>query len=158
MKAPIHFKPGDKFRTPDNKIKSLQGFRGQPELVKFPSTSEVFHAVLENSFYASCIDNGHGKTLEANGAICNLFGYTPGEMALLTTKDLFDTTEDSYREYLYQRKSYGRAKARITGIRKSGERFPSEITSLVFIDDGGEKRTINTIIDISKNYSHSLFE
>ena len=49
-------------------------------------------------------------------------------------------------------------KAKITGIRKDGERFSCEITSLVFIDDDGEKRTINTIIDISKYYSHTLFE
>ena len=40
----------------------------------------------------------------------------------------------------------------------SGERFPCEITFLSFIDDDGEKRTINTILDVSKKYSNSLFE
>jgi len=158
MKAPAHFESAKKFYRNDSQEKYLQNFHGHPELVKFPSTSEVFHAVLENTFYASCIDIGQGKTLEANETVCKVFGYTSKEMTKLTTKELFDTTENKYIEYLFQRESYGRAKAEITGIRKSGERFPCEITSLIFIDDDGEKKTINTILDISKNYSNSFFE
>jgi len=158
MKAPEHFEPGKKFHGIDSKEKYIQDFRGHPELVKFPSTSEVFHAVLENTFYASCIGNGEGKTLEANETVCKIFGYTPKEMIMLTAKELFDTTEYRYAEYLFQRNSNGKAKAEITGIRKSGERFPCEITSLTFIDDDGEKRTIDTILDVSKKYSNSLFE
>ena len=158
MKAPAHIESGNKFYRIDNQEKYLQDFRGHPELVKFPSTSEVFHAVLENTFYASCIGNGEGKTLEANETVCKVFGYTPKEMIILTMKELFDTTEYRYAEYLFQRNSNGKAKAEITGIRKSGERFPCEITSLTFIDDDGEKRTINTILDVSKKYSNSLFE
>src|ERR1700690_4530936 len=158
MKAPTHFEPGKQFPGNDNQEKYLRNFQGHPELVKFSSTSEVFYALLENTFYASCIDNGQGKTLEANETVCKVFGYTLKEMTQLTTKELFDTTENKYVEYLFQRECYGRAKAEITGIRKSGERFPCEITSLIFMDDEGEKRTINTILDISRNYSSSFFE
>jgi len=158
MKTPAHFESGKKFHGIDSRERYLQDFRGHPELVKFPSTSEVFHAVLENTFYASCIGNGEGKTLEANETVCKVFGYTEREITKLTTKELFDITENKYIEYLCQRESRGRAKAKITGIRKNGERFSCEITSLIFIDDEGEKRTINTILDISKNYSNSLFE
>ena len=158
MKAPTHIESGNKFYRIDNQEKYLQDFRGHPELVKFPSTSEVFQAVLENTFYASCIGNGEGKTLEANETVCKVFGYTTKEMTRLTTKELFDTRENKYLEYLCQRECNGRAKAKITGIRKNGERFPCEITSLIFIDEDGEKRTINTILDISRNYSNSLFE
>ena len=158
MKAPAHIESGNKFYRIDNQEKYLQDFRGHPELVKFPSTSEVFHAVLENAFYASCIGNGEGKTLEANETVCKVFGYTTKEMNKLTTKELFDVRENKYLGYLCQRERNGRAKAKITGIRKNGERFPCEITSIIFIDDDGEKRTINTVLDISRNYSNSLFE
>ena len=158
MKAPAHFEHGKKFNGIESKEKYLQDFSGHPELVKFPSTSEVFHAVLENTFYASCIGNGEGQMLEANETVCKVFGYTAKEMTMLTTKELFDTTEYRYAEYLFQRNSFGKAKAEITGIRKNGKRFPCEITSLIFIDDDGEKRTINTILDVSKKYSDSLFE
>jgi PAS domain S-box-containing protein len=158
MKTPTHFQAGNTFYQPDTKEKYSRNFHGHPELVKFPSTSEVFHAVFENTFYASCIGSGDGKTLEANETVCKVFGYTATEMTKLTTKELFDTTQSRYLHYWYQLKSNGRAKAEITGIKKSGERFACQITSLIFINDDREKRSINTILDISKKYSSSLFE
>jgi len=158
MNAHSNFQNDSHFHGGNGETSYWQGFQGHPELVNFPSTSEVFHAVLENLFYANFIGNGQGKMLEANETVCKLFGYTPNEMTRLTTNELFDTTEKNYKDYLFQRKSYGRAKAQITAIRKNGERFACEITSLIYVDDSGEKRSINTIIDISKNYSNSLFE
>jgi len=131
---------------------------GEPELVNFPSTAEVFHAVFENSFYANSIGNGHGKTLEANETICKIFGYTKDEMIRLTTKEIFDTTESNYAAYLSQRESNGKAKVEVTGIRKNGERFLCEISSVFFTNDNGEKRTINTIHDISKKYANAAYE
>ncbi len=138
--------------------KYLQKFRGHPELVKFPSTSELFRALVENTFYASWIGNGQGQTLEANDTVCKIFGYTPLEITGLTTKNFFDTSEKKYSDYSDQLRNYGKAKAKIIAMRKDGERFSCEITSLVFIDDAGENRTINTIVDTSKYYSHTLFE
>lgn len=133
-------------------------FHGQPELVSFPSTSEIFHAVFENSFYASCIGNGEGKTLEANETACKIFGYTPEEMTSLTTQDLFDTKAKNYIDYLSLRDSKGRAKSTITGIKKNGERFACSINSLIYFDDNGEKRTLNTLQEISKYYPKNFFE
>ncbi|KAA9035467.1 PAS domain S-box protein [Ginsengibacter hankyongi] len=158
MNAHSNFQHSNHFYSGNDETNYRQGFQGNPELVNFPSTSEIFHAVLENSFYANFIGNGEGKTLEANETVCRVFGYTTDEMTRLTTKDLFDTTEKNYKDYLFQRKSYGRAKAQITAIRKSGEHFACEITSLIYVDDTGERRSLNTIIDISKNYSRSLFD
>lgn len=158
MDTHSNFQQGSHFYRGGDKSVFHQGFRGNPELVNFPSTSEIFHAVLENSFYANFIGNGQGKTLEANETVCKLFGYTTNEMTRLTTKELFDTAEKSYKDYLFQRKSYGRAKAHVTAIRKGGERFACEITSLIYVDDNGEKRSITTVLDISKNYSNSLFQ
>ena len=158
MNARSNFQHGNSLYNESDKSSTRQGFQGNPELVNFPSTSEIFHAVLENSFYANFIGNGQGKTLEANETVCKVFGYSVDEITRLTTSDLFDTREKNYKDYLFQRKTYGRAKAQITAIRKSGERFACEITSLVYVDDSGEKRSINTVVDISKNYSNSLFE
>ena len=146
------------FTKPVTKRKFYRIFNGQPELVKFPSTSEVFRAVFENTFYASCIGSGDGKTLEANETVCKVFGYSAAEITKLTTKELFVTTESKYVQYWHQLKSYGRAKAEITGIKKSGERFPCRISSLIFINDEGEKRTIYTILSLRKKYPLPLFD
>lgn len=138
--------------------KYIQEFRGHPELVKFPSTSELFRALVENTFYASWISNGQGQTLKTNETVCKIFGYTSREIAGLTTKDFFDTNDKRYSDYSDHLRNHGKAKAKITAIRKDGERFSCEISSIVFIGDDDEKKTINTIIDISKYYLHALFE
>ena len=131
---------------------------GEPELVNFSSTAEVYQAVFENSFHANCIGNGHGKTLEATETACKIFGYTEEEMIRLTTKEIFDTTDSNYATYLTQRESNGKAKVEVTGIRKNGERFPCEVSSVIFTDDQGKTRTINTIRDISKKNTDILYE
>ena len=131
---------------------------GHPELVNFPSTAEVFHAVFENSFHANCIANGHGKVLEANETVCKIFGYTEEEMIRLSTKEIFDAMDSNYAKYQNERESNGKAKAEITGIRKNGVRFLCEVSSVIFTDDNGETRTINTIHDISKKYIHTGYE
>ena len=158
MKATIHIDQDRRLSDMEANQKYLGEFRGHPELVKFPSTSELFRELVENTFYASWIGNGQGQTLKANETVCKVFGYTPEEIMQLTTKQLFDTEEKKYSDYSRQLRDDGKAKGKITGVREDGERFSCEITSLVFIDDDGEKKTINTIIDISKYYSHTLFE
>ena len=158
MKATTHIDQDRGLPGTDANQKYLQEFRGHPELVKFPSTSELFRALVENTFYASWIGNGQGKMLEANETVCKVFGYTPREITQLTIKELFDIKEKKYSDYSDQLRNVGKAKDQITGVRKDGERFSCEVTSLVFTNDNGEKRTINTILDISKNYSNSLFE
>lgn len=131
--------------------------QGHPELVNFPSTAEVFRAVFENSFYANCIGNGNGKTLEANEKICKIFGYTEDEMLQLSTKEIFDTTDLNYIEYLHQREVNGKAKAEVTAIRKNGERFLCAVSTVIFTDDNGETRTINTLQDVSKKYADAAY-
>lgn len=128
-------------------------FRGNPDLVDFPSAAEIFRAVFENSFYANYITNGQGRTLEANERACKIFDYASKEMVGLSSNDLFAITKPNYFQYITMRKSQRRVKSIITGIRRNGDHFPCEITSVVFFDDKGEKRIINTIQDLSKNYS-----
>jgi PAS domain S-box-containing protein len=144
-------KKNDDVIQPDEKI-----LHGHPELVNFPSTAEVFHAVFENSYHANCIGNGHGKILEANETVCKIFGYTQKEMTALFEKDIFDTTDSNYEKCLDKRESDEKIKAEVTGIRKNGERFLCEVSSVIFTDDNGERRTINTIHDISKNHIDTL--
>src|SRR5487761_2418399 len=98
----------------------------KPDPVNFPSTAEVFQAVFDNSYHANCIGNSLGKTIKANEAACKIFGYTNEEMMRLTTKEIFDTTESRYLEFLSHREANGKEKAVVTGIRKNGERFHCE--------------------------------
>ena len=130
MKATTHIDQDRGLPGTDANQKYLQEFRGHPELVKFPSTSELFRALVENTFYASWIGNGQGQMLEANETVCKVFGYTPREITQLTTKELFDTKEKKYSDYSDQLRNVGKAKDQITGVRKDGERFCFQMTRL----------------------------
>jgi PAS domain S-box-containing protein len=158
MKTSQPFEPAKENILDDTIQLNEQIPHGNPELVNFSSTAEVFHAVFENSLYANCIGNSYGKTLEANETVCKIFGYTEEEMIQLSTKEIFDTTENRYEEYVAVRESNGKARAEVTGIRKNGERFLCKISSVIFTDDNGERRIINTIHDISKRYIDTTYE
>lgn len=136
----------------------INSFHGNPEIVNFPSTSEIFQAVFENKYYANCIGNGRGQTLKANAQACKIFGYTPDEMRRLSVNSLFDTGTKDYTSYVSVRNRERRAKSTVIGIRKNGDHFPCEILSLIYFDDKGEKRTLNTLRDLSKNYSTTYLE
>ena len=155
MKNPNQFETGTNDLTVDENDDILS-FHGNPELVNFPSTSEIFQAVFENKYYASCIGNGNGQTLKANERACDMFGYTQEEMRRLSVDNLFDTEAKDYTNYLSVRDRERRAKSIITGIRKNGDHFPCEVSSLIYFDDNGEKRTLNTLHDLSKNYSKTF--
>src|SRR6185312_15269203 len=83
-----------------NENDDILSFHGNPELVNFPSTSEIFQAVFENKYYASCIGNSYGQTIKANERACKMFGYTPDEMRKLSINNLFDIETKSYANYL----------------------------------------------------------
>jgi len=80
-----------------------------------------------------------------------LFEYSQWEMAQNNYSDLFDIYEKSFIDFLDQRKKEGIAKAEITGIKRSGETFPCRISSVIYYTDAGLKRSMNTIVNISKN-------
>ena len=119
--------------------------------VDFPATSELYNAVFENSFHPSYIGNGNGNIFRFNDKLCLAFGYTRLEMIHLESSVLFDVNTESFINFLVERNSKKIAKSEVTGIRKSGEKFPCRISSIIYQSDNGEKRSMNTIVDISRN-------
>lgn len=121
--------------------------------VDFPTTSEIYNAVFENSFHPIYIGNGNGHIFRFNDKLCMMFGYTRREMIHLESAELFDVDDSAFINFLKERNTKRIAKSEITGIRKSGEKFPCRISSVIYQSDNGEKRSMNTIVDISKSPS-----
>ena len=123
------------------------------EKANFPSASEIYNAVFENSFHAVYIGTATGEILKFNKKLCNLFGYSEDELRHIKYDDLFVTNDEAFRNFIKERKEKGIVKVVITCIKKSGERFPCRISSVVYQSDHGEKRSMNTLVDISDNLS-----
>lgn len=126
-----------------------------PEAKKpdFISTAQLYEAVYENAFHPMYIANGGGKIIKFNEKFSKLFGYKSSEVNELQPLDFFETNDKEFIDFMNQRKQKGIAKAEVTCIKKSGERFPCRISSVFFESDQGEKRTINTLVNISCHIS-----
>jgi PAS domain S-box-containing protein len=63
---------------------------------------------------------------------------------------VLDPTDDRLAAALEQRAATGRFFGELTFVRPDGSKFPAEVTSAVFEDDGGELRTCTVIRDITE--------
>jgi PAS domain S-box-containing protein len=121
------------------------------ENVIFPSPSQIYNAVFENSFHPAFIEMGDGLILKINEKLSKIFGYSKQELIGKDGLDLFKTNEISFKNFLSERNKNGISKAEITCIRKSGDTFPCRISSVIYNSDKGEQRIMNTLVDISKD-------
>src|ERR1700676_4643012 len=91
-----------------------------------------------------------GKILMANKAACKLLGYSKKEFLTKSRAAIFDINESSFKKMLKQRTAEGQSVALVTAINKSGKLIPCEITSAVFVDEKGIKKSINSISDLRR--------
>ena len=107
---------------------------------------EDFLKTAQNAFF---LTNMEGAVLQANETASKLFGYTVAELNTHTRAQLLDYTDQQLSAFLLDRERAGRSKGEVIGIRKNGERFPCEYSSVAFSDHKGAKYTCTEIIDIS---------
>ena len=117
----------------------------------FISTAQLYEAVYKNAFHPMYIERTDGKIVKFNEKFSELFGFPLKEADRLQATNLFETDEKSFVSFINQKVENGFAKAEITGIKKSGERFPCRISSVIYESDNGEIRSINTLVNISEN-------
>ncbi|HEX7692296.1 MAG TPA: PAS domain S-box protein [Sediminibacterium sp.] len=107
-----------------------------PLLVSIDSYCSLF----ENSTDAFFVARPEtGQLLRMNRAACAMFGYTQEEMESKFRDEMIDTSGPHFSLMLHERKEEGQITGVVTGIRKSGERFPMEISSVILEDEQGER-------------------
>jgi len=123
------------------------------EKVKNTSALEIYEGLFQHSFHPMYIENTNGLIMKFSEKFSKLFGYSQVEMSQLENKDLFEMKETAFIDFLDQRNEKGIAKAEITAIKKTGKRFPCRISSVIYESDSGDKRAMNTLVDISNDLS-----
>ena len=121
--------------------------------VHFSTASEIYNAVYENAFHAMYIGDGNGHILKSNGKLSKMLGYSERELAEKVTFEIFDINESAFLNFLSERNTLGIAKAEVTCIRKSFDKLPCRISSVIYKTDNGERRSLNTIVDLSQYVS-----
>jgi PAS domain S-box-containing protein len=115
------------------------------------TTSEsIYKLIVENALTSILLSKPDGTILEANKAACDLFQYTRDELRQVGKKGIIDHSESNAPEKPEERKKDGKATGELTGIKKNGEHFPIEFSSVIFYDNNGDEVNCTTINDISE--------
>ena len=142
-----HFN-GDECIRVSGTIQDIQELKLQS--IQLKDSEEKYKSILENSLTAQFLINPDGYILEANKAALDMFGYTIEEMRELGRSGITDISDPNLAAYLQRREKTGFARAELTGIRKNGERFPHEISSVTFKGSNGVQRTSVSMVDITE--------
>jgi PAS domain S-box-containing protein len=109
-----------------------------------------FRAIFENSIDGILLLVTDGEILAANPALCKMLQMTEKEIIVDRKLDFVDLSESKFTSFLEASQSNGKRKGEFTLVRKDGCNFPAELSSIVFEDFCGEKRTSIIIRDITK--------
>lgn len=109
-----------------------------------------FRDFFENSIDGFLLLVTDGEILAANPALCKMFQKTEQEIINAGKFGFVDQTDPRFELFLEECKRTGKAKGVLTLLRKDGSRFPAELSSTVFEDAFGEKRTSMIIRDITE--------
>ncbi|MEJ8842517.1 PAS domain S-box protein [Lacibacter sp. H375] len=113
------------------------------------STLIRYRSIVENSVHAFFLTGPDGTILDANKAAEIMFGYTVEELRKVGLQAIIDYADPRVKQKLLKPDSKGFAAGEVTGIRKSGEKFPLEFSSNAFKGMNGEDNTSTFIYDIS---------
>lgn len=107
-----------------------------------------YRAISNSSLYAFILGKPDGTILEVNTKACEMFGYTQEEFKNLRREDCVLQTNE-FIELIEERNKKGFVQGEQICIKKNGEQFPCEFSSVCFTDLTGEERMSTIIRDIS---------
>lgn len=116
--------------------------------------AEKYKALIENSNNAFFLTNSEGRILETNHAAQSIFGYSLNEFGKLHTDKILAHTKENPGQSFQENENYISLEA--VGIKKSGKRFPIELSSVIFTDEDDHVRTSIMIYDISERRNIAL--
>lgn len=100
--------------------------------VALQKSEAQFRALFENSPEAIFFSQPDGTVESANPAACVLFGYSEQELRGLGRSGILDPEDPRLSVALQERRRTGRVQGReLTAIRKGGERFQVEVSSVI---------------------------
>lgn len=113
-------------------------------------SEEKCRSFFMNSLDANFLTSPDGRIFSANPAACAMLGYTEQEICSLGRNKLADINDPRLSEGLAERDATGKFSGEITMIRKNGEKFPVELSSVVFCNREGKKMTSMIVKDITE--------
>ena len=109
-----------------------------------------YRVFFENSMDAILLTSPDGTIFSANPAACKLFEWSEEEICRLGKNGVVDATDPHLEVALKIRATTGRYYGELILIKKSGEKFPAEISTSIFPSDDRGQLTTMIIRDITE--------
>ena len=111
---------------------------------------EKYRSLFDNSKDAILLATPDGRILDANPAACKIFGRFLEEIRRIGRDGLADTTDPRLHAAVKQRELKGEETAETTMLRANGEKFSAEISSKIYLDAKGRRKTSMIIRDMTE--------
>ena len=111
---------------------------------------ERFRLIFEKSNEAILFAFPDGRIEAANRSACALFGYTEEELVALGRDAVLDPTDPRASKALAERARTGTFRGELRFRRADGSTFEAEITSTLFDDLQGRRRTSTILRDVTQ--------
>jgi len=118
--------------------------------ISLRASEEKYRSIYENSSVAILLTTLDGDIISANDFACKLFQRTEDEICRIGRAGLVDLDDERLQPILEERKTTGGVKGFLKFFRKDGSTFEGEISSKVFTDGSGNKRTSMIIRDLTE--------
>lgn len=134
------------------KITSIQDITEQRNNQDILNASRLkYKSLIDGSLSAILLTRPDGTILEVNPAAEQIFGYTLDELTRIGRQGILEHVDEAgMNELLAKREKDGQVTGEITGIRKNGQRFPVEFSSVLFTDDNNNVYAYTIINDITE--------
>ena len=117
------------------------------------ASEERFQLLFKNSRDGIFFSEPGGRILGANEAACNILGMTEEEIIRGSRRKIIDESDPRLIPALNERKQKGFFFGELTFVRKNGEKFPIELSSVIYADKDGNERASIIFRDISERVS-----
>lgn len=114
------------------------------------SDSSIYRVMIENALDAFFLTKPDGTILDANAAACSMFGYSLDEFKIVGRKGIIDPASPGLASFLEERKQKGKITCELIGVKKSGQKFPIWVSSVIFKEEGQDEKTFTIIHDITE--------
>ena len=113
-------------------------------------SEERYRLLHDSSLDGIMLTAPDGRIFSANAAACYMLGRTEEEIMQAGRSGVVDTTDPNVALAIEERSRTGKFIGELTFIRKSGEKFPVELSSSLFTDKDDNTRTSLTFHDITE--------
>lgn len=113
---------------------------------------ERYRSLFDYSLDAILLTEPDGAIIDANPSACRMFGRTLEEIRKVGRSGLVDLTDPRLTAVLQEGEKKGSAKAELTFLRADGGKISAEVSSSIFVDKNGQKKTSMFIRDTTEKH------